>query len=347
MKIYHNQLSSTLQQGIKPVWLIFGDEPWQKNNSLMQIKQQAKTQGFNEIIRYLVDDKFDWQQLIDEYNALSLFSHQRLIEVEFSTNKIGDKGNKALLTLSEQLHQDVILILHGSKLDSTATNRKWFKNLLKQGCYLPLYELEGRNLQQWLHQQIKQLSLTLDPQIIPLLLTLFSGNILALEQELQKLAIIFANQPVTLQQAESLIISQAKFNPFQLIDALLLGDLKKVVRILDQQQQQGVNVGQLIWFIHKEITQLIAMQEGLAQGKNQASIFKEYRIWDKRKPMYQHALTHISTSALNTALARLADTDLLSKTSSDFNSYILLADVCISLYFPKELQTFSLNYEFN
>ncbi len=347
MKIYHNQLSNTLNQGIKPVWLVFGDEAWQKNNSLMQIKQQAKAQGFNELIRFTADDKFDWQQLIDEYSALSLFANQRIIEVEFVTNKVGDKGAKALLTLSEQLHNDVILLFHGNKLDAPTANRKWFKRLAEQGCYLPLYDIEGRALQQWLQQQIKQLGLQLDQQIIPLLVELFSGNILALEQELQKLAILFGQQPISLEKAEALIINQAKFNPFQLTDALLAGNLKKVIKILVQQQQEGVNTNQLIWFIHKEIKQLLAMKTMQTQGTSQAALFKEYRIWDKRKPLYQQALANIPLSSLRLALARLAETDLLSKTSSEFNPYILLADVCISLYHGDTLQHLALNYEYH
>ena len=107
MKIYHNQLSNTLKQGFKPVWLVFGDEPWQKNDSLSLIKAHAKTQGFTEIIRFSSETGFDWQQLLDEYQSLSLFASQRIIEIEFTSIKIGDTGNKALLALSERLLQDV------------------------------------------------------------------------------------------------------------------------------------------------------------------------------------------------------------------------------------------------
>ena len=52
MRIYHNQLTNTLNQGFKPVWLIFGDEPWQKNNSLAEIKTHYQQQGFDELILY-------------------------------------------------------------------------------------------------------------------------------------------------------------------------------------------------------------------------------------------------------------------------------------------------------
>ncbi|NQZ81483.1 MAG: DNA polymerase III subunit delta [Colwellia sp.] len=346
MKIYHNNLTSTLNQGFKPIWLIFGDEPWQKNNSLATIKSVALQQGFDEIIRFSADDKFDWSLLHEEYQSLSLFSSQRIIEVEIMNGKVGDAGSKALLALSENFHQDVMIILHGPKLDGAAQKRKWFKTLEKLGCFLPLYDIEGKQLNQWLQTQARQLKLNLHVDVIPMMAELFEGNLPALEQELQKLSLLFGQQTITCDDAENIIIKQAKFNPFQLIDAMLIGDLKKCTAILDQLQQEGTAIGQLIWFVHKEIRQLATMLEQLQQGDKLNDLYKQYRIWDKKKPLYQHALTHITTNNIGHAQSRLAQVDLISKTSSDFNHYLLLADVLITLYHGQTTSKFSLDYEY-
>lgn len=353
MKIYHNQLTQTLTQGFKPVWLVFGDEPWQKNNSLATIKSHATQQGFSELIRFSSDNSFDWQQLIDEYQSMSLFASQRIIEVEFTSIKIGDKGNKALVALSEIIEknaslQEVMFIFHGPKLDGPSANRKWFKTLTKLGCYLPLYDIDTKALPRWLQTQAKNLQLNLSSELSLLLLELFEGNLLALEQELQKLALLFTpNQQISLSDAEHLVINQAKFNPFQIVDALLQGNCKKCITMLDKMQQEGTAAGQLIWVFHKEINQLYAMLSKLNNGLPLNNLYKEYRIWDKRKPLYQHALTHISLANVKRALSRLADIDLLTKTSSEFNSFILLADLCLTLYQGETTQHFSLNYEYS
>lgn len=353
MKIYHNQLQQTLTQGFKPVWLVFGDEPWQKNDSVAIIKKQAQQQGFSEIIRFSSDNKFDWQQLIDEYQSMSLFASQRIIEVEFTTIKIGENGNKTLLALSEILEknaslQDVIFILHGPKLDGPSANRKWFKTLSQLGCYIPLYDIDIKGLPRWLQNQANSLHVNLAPELSSLLIELFEGNLPALEQELQKLSLLFPqHHQISLSDAEQLVIKQAKFNPFQIIDALLLGNCKKCVTMLDQLQQEGTAAGQVIWVFHKEINQLYAMLNKLAQNKPISEVYKEYRIWDKRKPLYQHALNHISLGNVKRAISRLADIDLISKTSSEFNTYVLLADLCITLYHGEIMQNFSLNYEYS
>ena len=344
MRIYHNKLSSILRQPLKPVWLVFGDEPWQKNDSLSQIKLSAEQQGFSELIRFSADDKFDWQQVLDEYQMLSLFASRRIIEIELITGKVGDSGSKAIAHLASNMYPDVLLILHGPKLDAATSNRKWFKTLDKLGYYLPLYEIAANALMPWLQNQARKVALKLSPDLSQLLIELCEGNMPALDQELQKLSILFGQQSISLEEAEQFVANQAKFNPFQLIDALLLGDCVKCIRMLSQQKQEGVAAGQLIWFLHKEILQLYAMQEQLSRGAKLQDLYKEYRVWDKRKPIYRDAINKISLANIKLALARLAQLDLISKTTSEFDPYILLADVCISLYFGQHTGNFSLDY---
>lgn len=355
MKIYHNKLSATLNQGFKPVWLVFGDDPWQKNNSVSTIKAHAKQQGFSELIRFTVESGFDWQALTDEYQSMSLFANQRIIEVDFSTIKIGDPGHKAMLALSERLvkdaqdphfPQDVIFIFHGPKLDGPTSNRKWFKSLMNIGCYLPLYDIESNALPAWLNQQANKLKVNLSAEASMLLVTLLEGNLLAIEQELQKFSILFGTQEVSLVQAEEVLIKQAKFTIFQVIDALLLGDCKKCIAMLNQIQDEGIAAAQLIWVFHKEISLLNTMIAKLAEGETVNNLYKEYRIWDKRKPLYHHALNNITLSNIECALSRLADIDLLSKTSSEFNITILLGDLCVTLYHGDVTKQFSLNYDY-
>lgn len=357
MKIYHNQLTATLAQSVKPVWLIFGDEPWQKDNSLTTIKAHAKQQGYSELIRFSGDSKFDWQQLMDEYQSMSLFASQRIIEVEFTSNKIGDVGNKALLALSQRLladakssqyPQEVLFIFHGEKLDAAGANRKWFKNLTQLGCYLPIYDLDAKALPNWLQSQARNLQVNLSTELSLLLLELFEGNLPALWQELQKLALLFApNQQINLGDAEQLMINQAKFNAFQIADALLQGNAKKCITMLNAMQQEGLGSGQIIWVLHKEIRQLYDMLNKHHEGVPLTDIYKEYRIWDKRKPLYQQALQQVSLANVKRALSRLAEIDLLTKSQSEFDDFILLADLCLTLYHGETTQHFPLNYEYS
>lgn len=343
MKIYHNQLAQTLSQQKHSVWLVFGDEIWQKNDAIVQIKNVAQQQGFSELIRFHADEKLDYQVLINEMSALSLFASQRIIEVEFSSAKQNESATKSLQQLVELLNSDTLLIFHGPRLDAKTTNKSWFKKMSSAGVYLPVYDLEGQAIYRWLQQQTRQLNIKLDQQAQQLLVESFEGNLPSLHQELQKLRILYANDVISLDLVESLLIKQAKFTPFQLIDALLKGDLTRCCTIIDQLHQEGGHIAQLIWLIHKELTQLNTMITALNQGEAKSSLYSKYRIWDKRKPLYEHALTTIKTSHVQLAIARLASLDTVSKSTSEFDPFLLLKDTIISVYHGDKTKHFSLD----
>ena len=87
------------------------------------------------------------------------------------------------------------------------------------------------------------------------------------------------------------------------------------------------------------------MQSRLNNGENNEALFKEYRVWDKRKPLYNKALNSMTLANLKLAKQRLAQADLVSKTSSDFDHYLLLSDVCITAFHGNITKTMPLNYE--
>ncbi|MFD2166052.1 DNA polymerase III subunit delta [Thalassotalea euphylliae] len=345
MRIYHNQLVNQLNQPLPPFVLVFGDEPWQKNDSLAQIKSAALHQGFDELIRFAIDDKFDWSELLSEYNAMSLFAARRVIELEFLSSKLNDKAQKAIAEIVEQPNPDTVLLFHGDKLDGATTNRKWFKSLNNLGFYVAIYDLDSKGMSLWLSKQLRHYQLTLDRQSQNLLTTLFEGNVLALDQELQKLSILYGNQPIDADTIESLVINQAKFNPFGLIDSMLSGKTAKCIAMLSQMEQEGTPVAKLIFFINKELQLLKQLFSNVAGGMPSDAAIKDAKIWDKRKPLYMNALQHSSIDNVYSALDRIAAVDFVSKTSSDFNSFQLLADVCLSLFHADQLQPFSLDYE--
>lgn len=346
MRIYHNQLAKSLSQPMPTVWLIFGDEPWQKNDALRQIQSTAVQQGYSERISLTADKGFDWHGVLDEYLSMSLFASQRVIEVELLV-KVDEAAGKVLLSLIEQLHQDVVLILHGAKVDAATTNKKWFKALNDNGIYLPIYDLDPKGLKQWLSRQASQYQVNLPAESQSLLIELFEGNILALDQELQKLSILFANQQVSADEITHLAIKQAKFNPFQLIDTLLLGNTKKCLSILDQLSQEGSPVGQIIWFVHKELKTLKVMLLEQQSGSSFAQLCKKHRIWKNKEPLYKSALSKLNTTSINSAISKLASIDLISKTTSDFDPYLLLSDLIVGLFHPNTYIELPLDYEYD
>ena len=86
------------------------------------------------------------------------------------------------------------------------------------------------------------------------------------------------------------------------------------------------------------------MHEQMAQGVDFNQLCKDYRIWDKRKPIYQQAINNTSLSNVYIALSRLADVDQQIKSSSEFDDMLLIADVCISVFHGEVTDKLSLDF---
>ena len=94
MKLYPNQLNQQLAKSLQANWLVFGDEPLQKIESIDAIRACAKQQGFEERITFTVDNSFDWSQLDQAYNELSLFATRKIIELEIPTESQAKQAQK-------------------------------------------------------------------------------------------------------------------------------------------------------------------------------------------------------------------------------------------------------------
>ena len=82
MRIYAEQLADHLKAGLKPCYLVFGDEPLQKLETVARIRQAAQAQGFSERHSFSTDDNPDWDQVQDCCQALSLFASRQILELE-------------------------------------------------------------------------------------------------------------------------------------------------------------------------------------------------------------------------------------------------------------------------
>ena len=102
MQVRPEQLASHLARGLKPVYLVSGDEPLQFNESLDAIRAAAREQGFAERTVLDADTGFDWSRLAEAGASLSLFAERRLIELRLPSGRPGAEGGRALAAFAAE-----------------------------------------------------------------------------------------------------------------------------------------------------------------------------------------------------------------------------------------------------
>lgn len=334
MRSYANQLASHLNKALHPFYMVFGEEPFQMAQCVYEIKQAAKKQGFDEVVKFNLLPGFDWQELLAQYNSMSLFSDRTLIEFDLNQLKPGTPGSQAFKSLTEYLNPDVIVIIKGCKAGQDIQRSAWFKALDKHGLFVPCYTLAGNHLHRWLDTQCKQLQLHLAHEAKTSLLEATEGNLLATYQELEKLSLLYKHEPIDQTQVLSGLLNQAKFDIFDLNTALLQGNSNTAIKVLLKLADDNIEPISIIWTFNKEAQTLLAIKLGMQTGQNMAQLFKQNNIWKNQQAATQQALERLTIERLQQIIHFLAEFDSAYKRSAMVAPYQALAHIALAFCMP-------------
>jgi DNA polymerase III subunit delta len=306
MRCYADQLTRQLNNSVSQFYMVFGDEPYQEANCVSHIKTAAQQQGFDEIVKFSLLPGFDWHELTAQYNSMSLFSARTIIEFDLNHQKPGLQGAAIFKELVNNPNPDVVLILKGAKASQDIQRTAWFKALDKLGIFVPCYPLTGGHLTRWLENECTRLNLHLSYEAKSSLLSATQGNLLAAHQELEKLSLLYKNEPINEVQVMAGLLNQAKFDIFDLNKALLSGHTQNVINILAKLNDDNVEVTSILWAISKESHTLLAIKNKLDLGDNITQLFKQHAIWKNQQPLFQQALSRLNEEQLEAIICLLA-----------------------------------------
>ncbi|OIQ48281.1 MAG: DNA polymerase III subunit delta [Gammaproteobacteria bacterium MedPE] len=314
MRIYVNQVNQHLSQ-LAPVYMVLGDEPLQKIQTIDAIRQSCSQQGFDERISLVQDPQFSWQDLNSNGQNLSLFSNKQLIELELTSLKPGQEGAKAINEFLAHQSPDTVLLIHGPKATAESQKAKWFKALDAKGIFVQITQPEGHHFVKWLEGEIAKHQLNIAPQGISLLSQMFEGNLLAASQEIEKLSLQVGQQMLDVAGLKQRVTNQSRFSLFELQDALLEGYSDKALKILVSLQREEIEPQLLFWAFNRELTLLINLKQAQNQKQSLAPLYQQARVWATRQKLFETALRRLSLQKLLHALSVLSEIEQSIKLS--------------------------------
>ncbi|SHH80738.1 DNA polymerase III subunit delta [Ferrimonas marina] len=333
MRIFANQLPAQLKQ-LPQILMVFGDDVLIREECRDSLRQAlfSSSYGIEERLSLVQESPFDWNALLSECHSLSLFASRRLIELELPNLKPGTDGATALQELAALLptQQDTFLLLHGPKAGREQTNTKWFKALDGAGLYVQALTPEGRHYQRWLSDRARHHQVQLTPDALAQLAPLFEGNLLAADQALAQLGLISAGARIEADTLGRLLEDQSRYSAFQLVDALLAGQMSRAFKILGQLQLEGTAPNLVSWSLIRELTLLCRLAQARQVGTALPAAMKQAKIWDKRQPLYGSTMERLSNSQLADAMAAagVLERGLKGDGMNEESQWLALADLC-------------------
>ncbi|MBI1422688.1 MAG: DNA polymerase III subunit delta [Gammaproteobacteria bacterium] len=331
MRLRFESLGSHIQNPLLPIYWISGDEPFQVDEACKLLRQAAQQQGYSERQVYHVERGFNWDQLRESADSLSLFAERKLIELRLPSGKPGTDGSKALQDYAKSAPADTLLLIVSGKLESAAQKSKWFTAIESAGAWLAIWPIETARLPQWIAQRMQLRQQQATPEALRLLSERIEGNLLAADQELEKLLLLYGPGTIDVPQVQAAVTDSARFDIFGFVDEALDGQHERVARILFGLRGEGVEPVLVLWALEREIRALAQMARNCAGGQSPDQAMAAYHVWEKRKPLIRKALSRSRAPYWESLLTRCGQLDRLIKGQGTGRVWDELLELALSV----------------
>jgi len=262
LKLSPDSLASQLAQRLLPAYLISGDEPLLSGEAADAVRAAARAAGFSEREVHFIERASDWEAVRASAANLSLFGARRVLEIRLGSAKPGVAGNAALAALLAPRDPDMLLLVLAPRLDRDAQNAEWVRALEAYGAWLPVWPVDATRLVAWLRGRARRQGLETDDAALELLAARTEGNLLAAQQELVKRTLLGEGGRVSAEAVRASVADSARFDVFQLGEAVLEGDAPRALRMLSGLRAEGTEPTLALWALSRALREVWQARDG-------------------------------------------------------------------------------------
>jgi DNA polymerase-3 subunit delta len=313
MMISSDNLHKHLASDLGSLYVVTGDALLLAIEAADLIRSRARDLGFSEREILNVEQHFNWSELRNAAQSLSLFSTRKVIDLRIPSGKPGTEGAQALQDHCENLNGDVLTIISLPRLDKAAQSSKWFQALQSAGVVISADEIPRSDLPRWIASRLARQQQSADNHTLEFLADRCEGNLLAAFQEIQKLALLYPVGELSFVQVKDAVMDVSRFDIFKLTEALLAGDIARYVRILEGLRAEGTAAVLILWAISEEVRTLGRVLRGLQRGSTLNNSLREMRVWGSRVSAVEAAARRMKLTQIEGGLMHAARLDKIIK----------------------------------
>lgn len=318
MQLRAEALDAHLSKSLAPLYVISSDEHLLAMEAADRIRARARSAGFSEREVLIAERYFKWGELQAVNQSMSLFGDRKLIELRIPGGKPGKEGGQALQDYAATCGQtreaqDTLTLITLPKLDRTTQKSAWVTALQQAGVFIDIPLVERSHLASWIGQRLAAQGQSAERPALDFMVERVEGNLLAAHQEIRKLALLYPEGRLSLEQVRDAVLNVARYDVFKLSEAMLAGDVARVVRMLEGLKGEGEVLPLILWAVTEEIRTLLRFKLATANGQSLATLLRDYRIWGPRERLIGPALARIKLSTLQRAMSQAAQVDRMIK----------------------------------
>jgi DNA polymerase III subunit delta len=251
MKIYGDRLTGELERALRPVYVISGDEPLLCAEAADAVRARASAAGYTEREVFFIErGGAVWGDVLAACETRSLFASRRLVELRFGGGR-QEKPDEYIQRLLALAGEELMLLISTPKVDGRSPPG-WLQQAEAAGVWVTIWPLRPAEIPDWLRRRMRAAGLAAREDAITLLAARTEGNLLAARQEIEKLALLLGKGAVVDAVAVATGSSDsARFNVFQLSEAVSAGDAARGLRIVAGLRAEGEELPLILWSLQR------------------------------------------------------------------------------------------------
>lgn len=246
---------------------LYGPDTFRSQRQLKKMvdkfKQERDPQGFNISILNCAQEKNN--QILEQILATPFLAEKRMVILEnlLSATKKTDLQEKILEYLeAKSLPKENIYIFWESDCKPKTNVSKNLLSRLLQEKYAQKFEIyKDTKLSAWVNQEIQERGGKISPQALEYLVKNIADDIWKLNSIIDQLISYKLEKEIELKDVELFLDEKIDDNIFNLVDALIAGQSKKVYQMIREQYRIGENPQFILSMILRQIKILLELRD--------------------------------------------------------------------------------------
>ncbi len=322
MRISPDALSSGLARGLRNAYLVTGSEPLLIAEACDAIRAAVRAQAPADREVHFLERGFDWNALLADAANLSLFASRRLIELKIGSAPDAE-AQKALAGLAARPPEDTVLLVSG-ELERKTLSTQWVRAFEEHGVLVVAQAVERPALPGWIRERLGRKGVTIEPAAAELLADRVEGNLLAAQQEIERIALLMPGAQLDAGAVAELVADSARYDVFELAAAAFSGQPQRALRILAGLRAEGREPPLVLWALLNDLRGLSRVAQRLEQERSIDDVFRAEQIWSNRQGPIKSALRRLSRTDIESLLVAAAAVDRIAKGSLRGDAWVAL-----------------------
>lgn len=322
MRTSPDALSSGLSRGLRSAYLVTGFEPLLIAEACDAVRAAARAQGYADREVHFLERGFDWNALLADAANLSLFASRRLIELKIGPTPDAE-AQKALAGLAARPPEDTVLLVSG-ELERKTLATQWVRAFEEHGVLVVAQAVDRPALPGWIRDRLGRRGVSLAPAAAELLADRVEGNLLAAQQEIERIALLMPGAALDAGQVAELVADSARYDVFELAAAAFSGQPQRALRILAGLRAEGREPPLVLWALLNDLRGLSRVAQRLERERSIDDVFRSEQIWSNRQGPIKAALRRLSRAEIESLLLAAAAADRMAKGSLRGDAWVAI-----------------------